>query len=59
MCQITRGLIAESGIDPAQIACVGSSALGADCVPVDENCRPLRKAIFMALICARWVRWNI
>lgn len=49
LCQITRGLIAESGIDPAQIACVGSSALGADCVPVDENCRPLRKAILYGI----------
>ena len=49
LCEITRGLIAEAGIDPAQIACVGTSALGADCLPVDENCRPLRKAILYGI----------
>jgi len=49
LCAVTRGLIAESGINPAQIACVGTSALGADCVPVDENCRPLRKAILYGI----------
>jgi len=49
LCALTKGLIAESGIDPSQIACVGTSALGADCVPVDADCRPLRKAILYGI----------
>lgn len=48
-CQVSRALIAKSGISNTQVACVGSSALGADCLPVDENCRPLRKAILYGI----------
>ncbi len=31
------------------ILCVGASALGADCLPVDRECRPLRKAILYGI----------
>lgn len=44
-CIISKALIEKSGIDPKDIKAVGASALGADCLPVDENCKPLRKAI--------------
>ncbi|MFB6468415.1 FGGY-family carbohydrate kinase [Cytobacillus sp. Hz8] len=44
-CTISHALIAKSGIDPKDIKALGASALGADCLPVDENCNPLRKAI--------------
>lgn len=48
-CGLSNELISDSGIDPAEIAGVGASTLGADCVPVDENCRPLRKAILYGI----------
>jgi xylulokinase len=48
-CQISRELLAKSGIAPKEILAVGGSALGADCLPVDENCRPLRKAILYGI----------
>ncbi|HAF63175.1 MAG TPA: carbohydrate kinase [Anaerolineaceae bacterium] len=48
-CKLSNTLITDSGIDPSHIACVGSSALGADCLPVDENCNPLRKAILYGI----------
>ncbi len=44
-CRISNKLIADSGVNPEDILAVGASALGADCLPVDEECRPLRKAI--------------
>ncbi|MBQ6368201.1 MAG: hypothetical protein IJJ30_06690 [Erysipelotrichaceae bacterium] len=49
LCLISKKLIADSGVDPADIKAVGTSALGADCLPVDENCRPLRKAILYGI----------
>ena len=48
-CQITRAILQKSGVRPEDIACVGTSALGTDCLPVDENCRPLRKAILYGI----------
>lgn len=48
-CTISRHLVQDSGIDPSDILAVGTSALGADCLPVDENCRPLRKAILYGI----------
>jgi xylulokinase len=48
-CAISRDLLAKSGVDPSQIKAIGASALGADCLPVDENCRPLRKAILYGI----------
>ena len=48
-CEISRKLLSESKVDPRDIKGVGVSALGADCVPVDEQCRPLRKAILYGI----------
>lgn len=48
-CKISNALIQMSGIRPAQIACVGASTLGTDCLPVDENIRPLRPAILYGI----------
>ena len=49
LCKLCRTLIKQSGIRPEQIACVGTSALGTDCLPVDEQCRPLRPAILYGI----------
>lgn len=48
-CKISRELISKSEIRPKQIACVGASTLGTDCLPVDENCKPLRPAILYGI----------
>ncbi|MDR1137882.1 MAG: FGGY-family carbohydrate kinase [Synergistaceae bacterium] len=48
-CSISKELLERSGIRPSSVAAVGASTLGADCVPVDENCRPLRKAILYGI----------
>ncbi len=48
-CSISKKLIADSRIDPRDIKAVGASALGADCLPVDEFCNPLRKAILYGI----------
>lgn len=48
-CSISRRLIADSQVDPRDILAVGASALGADCLPVDRECRPLRKAILYGI----------
>ncbi len=48
-CKISRRLLSLSGIDPNQVAGVGASALGADLVPVDSQCRPMRKAILYGI----------
>lgn len=44
-CRIAKRLIADSGVKPEEIGCVGLSALGCDCLPVDEDCNPLCNAI--------------
>ena len=49
LCVISRALLEKSGVDPEEIKAVGISALGADCLPVDEYCRPLRKAILYGI----------
>ena len=49
LCKLCRTLIKQSGIRPEQIACVGTSALGTDCLPVDEQGRPLRPAILYGI----------
>ena len=48
-CIISNELIKKSGINKEDIKAVGTSALGADCLPVDENCKPLRKAILYGI----------
>lgn len=44
-CRLSRELVARSGVNAAQIGCVGLSALGCDCVPVDTECNALAPAI--------------
>jgi xylulokinase len=44
-CAALKSAIAKSGIDPKDIAAMGLSTQRCTMVPVDENCRPLRKAI--------------
>ena len=48
-CAVSQALLAETGISPAEIAGGGASVLGCDCLPVDEHCRPLRKAILYGI----------
>ncbi|HCU08021.1 MAG TPA: carbohydrate kinase [Clostridiales bacterium] len=48
-CAISQDLLTQSGIDPKDIKALGASALGADCLPVDAQCRPLRKAILYGI----------
>lgn len=48
-CAITRGLLADTGIPPAEILAVGCSAIGPDMLPVDERCRPLRPAVLYGI----------
>lgn len=48
-CTLSKSLIQDAKIDPSKIRCVGSSTLGADCLPVDHQCRPLRKAILYGI----------
>ncbi len=48
-CTVSKGLIQKAGIRPEEIAAVGSDVLGCDCLPVDEACRPLRKAILYGI----------
>ena len=48
-CEISKELLRKTKIDPKDIKAVGASALGADCLPVDENNNPLRKAILYGI----------
>lgn len=48
-CKVSQILIEKTGIGGSSIACIGSSTLGSDCLPVDENCKPLRKAILYGI----------
>jgi len=48
-CSISRELIAKSGVGPKQIVGIGCSGIGACCLPVDENNKPLRKAILYGI----------
>ena len=49
LCRLTHRIFDECGVRPEEIAAVGCSALGADLVPVDENCVPLRNAILYGI----------
>lgn len=49
LCALTRGILEECGLSGCEIAAVGCSALGADLVPVDRECRPLRNAILYGI----------
>lgn len=48
-CQISQALLEKSELKAQQIRAVGASTLGCDCLPVDEKCRPLRKAILYGI----------
>ena len=48
-CRIARELLKRAGACAEQIAGVGVSVMGCDCIPVDEECRPLRKAILYGI----------
>lgn len=48
-CEISNALLQESGLNAKDIYAVGASALGADCLPVDKDCKPLRKAILYGI----------
>lgn len=48
-CKLSREILKVSGINPKEIAGIGASTLGTDCLPVDENCRPLRNAILYGI----------
>ncbi|MBM1220872.1 FGGY-family carbohydrate kinase [Ponticoccus sp. SC2-23] len=43
--QVTRDLLAGSGIDPTEIACVATSAIGPCMLPVDGQGRPLMNGV--------------
>ena len=44
-CAVSLRLLEKSGVSPAEIKAVGASAIAPCCLPVDEECRPLRKGI--------------
>ena len=48
-CAISKNLLEQSGLKPDRIRAVGASTLGCDCLPVDKECRPLRKAILYGI----------
>ncbi|MCI5481215.1 MAG: FGGY-family carbohydrate kinase [Lachnospiraceae bacterium] len=48
-CEVTKGLMKKAGIGPENIIGVGVDVMGCDCIPVDENCHPLRKAILYGI----------
>lgn len=48
-CKLSHSLLLKGGISPDEIAGIGASALGSDCLPVDMDCRPLRKAILYGI----------
>lgn len=49
VCTVSKQLLKETGISPDQILAVGCDVLGCDCLPVDENCKALRKAILYGI----------
>lgn len=48
-CILSHQLLADSKLAAEQITAVGVSTLGTDCLPVDKNCKPLRKAILYGI----------
>src|SRR3954451_14574294 len=44
-CGTTRQVLAGTGIDPKQIACVGVDGIGWTLLPVDRDCNPLCPAL--------------
>ena len=48
-CEISHGLLKQAGITKEQVAGIGTSVMGCDCIPVDQNNKPLRKAILYGI----------
>lgn len=48
-CLLSNKLLQNNLVRGKEIAAVGASTLGCDCLPVDENLRPLRKAILYGI----------
>ena len=48
-CILSQKIIRKAGIEPAAVACVGLSALGCDCVPVDREGHALAEAILYGI----------
>lgn len=51
ICKISKELLKMSNISANKVKTIGISALGCDCVPVDEQCKPLCKAILYGIDC--------
>lgn len=49
LCLLSNELIRESGLRAEQIVSLGVSGIGPCCLPVDENVKPLRKAILYGI----------
>lgn len=49
VCLISKKLISESKVDIEKIRGIGISTLSSDCLPVDKNGKPLRKAILYGI----------
>lgn len=48
-CQISKELQKSAGIESQEIAGVGVSVMGCDCIPVDREIKPIRKAILYGI----------
>lgn len=51
VCEISKELLAKSGVDKAAVTTLGTSVMGCDCIAVDEQCKPLMKAILYGVDC--------
>lgn len=49
LCRVSKRLLETAGIAPEDVAVLGISAMGPDVICVDENVRPLRKAILYGI----------
>lgn len=49
LCLLSNELIRDSGLRAEQIVSLGVSGIGPCCLPVDENVKPLRKAILYGI----------
>ncbi len=49
VCIISKAILSDSSVSPEDIKCVGMSGLSSDCLPVDKDGNPLRKAILYGI----------
>lgn len=49
LCVLSKRLLQHSGVAKEDVLCLGVSTLGTNCLPVDKNLRPLRKAILYGI----------